>query len=396
MDTNALTALRENVRGTVTTAEDADYDEARRVYNAMIDRRPAVIVRSANTGDVMTAVRFAAENDLTIAVRGGSHSVPGLRHRGRRAGRRPVAHARRPGRPAPSTARAEGGATWGDFNAATYPFGLATTGGIISTTGVAGLTLGGGIGYLARGFGLSCDNLARRRRRHRRRQLPRREREGERRPLLGPPRRRRQLRRRHVVRVPAAPGQGHLRRDDVLRARRGRRPPAVLPRVHRRRPRGARRVPGVPDRASTAVHPGGPPRRTVHRRGDLLGRDLDAGEKALKPIRDAGARGRRDASGRCRTRRSTVPSTPSSRPGSSTTGRRTSSPSSPTTRSRRTSSTGRRSRSSTRRCTSTRSTAPATGSPPDATAFAYRDANFATVIAGMWPDPATTRRTPHG
>lgn len=159
MDTNALTALRENVRGTVTTAEDAEYDEARRVYNAMIDRRPAVIVRPANTGDVMTAVRFAAENDLTVAVRGGSHSVPGFgtaddalvvdlsTMRGVRVD------------PLTQTARVEGGATWGDMNAAGYPFGLATTGGIISTTGVGGLTLGGGIGYLARGLGLSCDNL---------------------------------------------------------------------------------------------------------------------------------------------------------------------------------------------------------------------------------------------
>ena len=159
MDTNALTALRENVRGTVTTAEDAEYDEARRVYNAMIDRRPAVIVRPANTGDVMTAVRFAAENDLTVAVRGGSHSVPGFgtaddalvvdlsTMRGVRVD------------PLTQTARVEGGATWGDLNAAAYPFGLATTGGIISTTGVGGLTLGGGIGYLARGLGLSCDNL---------------------------------------------------------------------------------------------------------------------------------------------------------------------------------------------------------------------------------------------
>ena len=159
MDTNALTALRENVRGTVTTAEDAGYDEARRVYNAMIDRRPAVIVRPANTGDVMTAVRFAAENDLTVAVRGGSHSVPGFgtaddalvvdlsTMRGVRVD------------PLTQTARVEGGATWGDMNAAGYPFGLATTGGIISTTGVGGLTLGGGIGYLARGLGLSCDNL---------------------------------------------------------------------------------------------------------------------------------------------------------------------------------------------------------------------------------------------
>ena len=159
MDTNALTALRESVRGTVTTAEDAGYDEARRVYNAMIDRRPAVIVRPANTGDVMTAVRFAAENDLTVAVRGGSHSVPGFgtaddalvvdlsTMRGVRVD------------PLTQTARVEGGATWGDLNAAGYPFGLATTGGIISTTGVGGLTLGGGIGYLARGLGLSCDNL---------------------------------------------------------------------------------------------------------------------------------------------------------------------------------------------------------------------------------------------
>jgi FAD/FMN-containing dehydrogenase len=159
METNALTALRESVRGTVTTAEDAEYDEARRVYNAMIDRRPAVIVRPANTGDVMTAVRFAAENDLTIAVRGGSHSVPGFgtaddalvvdlsTMRGVRVD------------PLTQTARVEGGATWGDLNAAAYPFGLATTGGIISTTGVGGLTLGGGIGYLTRGLGLSCDNL---------------------------------------------------------------------------------------------------------------------------------------------------------------------------------------------------------------------------------------------
>ncbi|MBD3926153.1 FAD-binding oxidoreductase [Nocardioides cavernae] len=159
MDTNALTALRENVRGTVTTAEDAEYDEARRVYNAMIDRRPAVIVRPANTGDVMTAVRFAAENDLSVAVRGGSHSVPGF---GTADGALVVDLSTMRGvrvDPLTQTARVEGGATWGDLNAAGYPFGLATTGGIISTTGVGGLTLGGGIGHLDRGLGLSCDNL---------------------------------------------------------------------------------------------------------------------------------------------------------------------------------------------------------------------------------------------
>ncbi len=159
MNEGKFAQLREDVRGSVTTADDEGYDAARRVYNAMIDRRPAVIVAPANTGDVMTAVRFAADNDLPVAVRGGSHSVPGFgtcdkgvvvdlsSQRGVRVD------------PATMTARADGGATWGDFNAAAYPFGLATTGGIISTTGVGGLTLGGGIGYLARGLGLSCDTL---------------------------------------------------------------------------------------------------------------------------------------------------------------------------------------------------------------------------------------------
>ncbi|TDC53535.1 FAD-binding oxidoreductase [Jiangella ureilytica] len=151
--------LREQVRGTVITADDEGYDQARRVYNAMIDRRPRAVVRVANTGDAATAVRYARANDLEVAVRGGSHSVPGFGTVDDGvvidlAGMRGVRVD-----PGARTARAEGGATWGDFNAATYPYGLATTGGIISTTGVGGLTLGGGIGYLARGFGLSCDNL---------------------------------------------------------------------------------------------------------------------------------------------------------------------------------------------------------------------------------------------
>ncbi|MEU8464505.1 FAD-binding oxidoreductase [Streptomyces sp. NPDC029003] len=151
--------LRERVRGAVVTPEDAAYDEARKVYNAMIDRKPAVVVRCSGAADVMATVDYARENGLDLAVRGGSHSVPGFGTcddgvvadlsgmRGVRVD------------PGDRTARAEGGATWGDFNAATHVFGLATTGGIISTTGVAGLTLGGGIGYLCRGQGLSCDNL---------------------------------------------------------------------------------------------------------------------------------------------------------------------------------------------------------------------------------------------
>lgn len=159
MVTLTLDKLREQVRGEVIAPENEGYEQARKVYNAMIDRRPSVVVRPVNVGDVMNAVNFARENRLDLAIRGGSHSVPGFgtcdggvvidlsRMRSVRVD------------PAKQTARAEGGATWGDFNAATHAFGLATTGGIISTTGVAGLTLGGGIGYLARGFGLSCDNL---------------------------------------------------------------------------------------------------------------------------------------------------------------------------------------------------------------------------------------------
>ncbi len=159
MPTVAIEELRPQMRGDVISPDDDAYEQARHVYNAMIDRRPEVIVRAANVGDVIVAVNLARENGLDLAVRGGGHSVPGFGTcdggvvidlsgmRGVRVD------------PATSTARVEGGATWGDLNAATYPFGLATTGGIISTTGVAGLTLGGGIGYLARGFGLSCDNL---------------------------------------------------------------------------------------------------------------------------------------------------------------------------------------------------------------------------------------------
>jgi FAD/FMN-containing dehydrogenase len=159
MNTAKIDRLREQVGGRVTVPGDEGYDEARAVFNGMIDKRPAVVVRPENAGDVAAVVTFAREGGLDLAVRGGGHSVPGfgtvddgvvIDLSGMRgvevdAGKK--------------TARAQGGATWGDFNDATYPFGLATTGGIISTTGVGGLTLGGGIGYLTRGCGLSLDNL---------------------------------------------------------------------------------------------------------------------------------------------------------------------------------------------------------------------------------------------
>ena len=150
--------LRGRVRGAVFTDSDEGYDEARKVHNAMIDKHPRVVVRCENAGDVMATVGYAAANGLDLAVRGGSHSVPGF---GTCDGVVADLSGMRWVRvnPISQTARAGGGATWGDFNAATHAFGLATTGGIISTTGIGGLTLGGGIGYLARGLGLSCDNL---------------------------------------------------------------------------------------------------------------------------------------------------------------------------------------------------------------------------------------------
>src|SRR6266540_4098216 len=159
MPGKTIEELRDRVNGSVITSEDEDYEEARKVYNAMIDRHPRVVVRCTQAGDVTAAVDFARENELAVAVRGGGHSVPGFG-----TADDAVVIDLSPMRavqvdPATRTARAQGGATWGDFNDATHAHGLATTGGIISTTGVGGLTLGGGIGYLARGFGLSLDNL---------------------------------------------------------------------------------------------------------------------------------------------------------------------------------------------------------------------------------------------
>lgn len=159
MATTTVEQLREQVRGETITAEDPAYEEARRVYNAMIDRRPSVIVRCAGADDVVAAVNFARETGLDLAVRGGSHSVPGF---GTADDAVVIDLSRMQAvevDPGARTARGQGGATWGAFNDATHAHGLATTGGIISTTGIGGLTLGGGIGYLSRGFGLSCDNL---------------------------------------------------------------------------------------------------------------------------------------------------------------------------------------------------------------------------------------------
>ncbi|HEV8595145.1 MAG TPA: FAD-binding oxidoreductase [Thermoplasmata archaeon] len=159
MDEKALENLKGQVRGDVIVPGAARYEEARKVYNAMIDKRPVAVVRCTGVADVIAAVKTAHALGLPISVRGGGHSVPGF---GTADGALVVDLGRMRGirvDPAAKTVRAEGGATWGDFNHATHAFGLATTGGIISTTGIGGLTLGGGIGYLTRGHGLSLDNL---------------------------------------------------------------------------------------------------------------------------------------------------------------------------------------------------------------------------------------------
>src|SRR4051794_22592307 len=159
MATAGSEKLLQQVRGQTITAEHADYEEARRCYNAMIDKRPYVIVRALDTDDVIAAVNFARESELPVAIRGGGHSVPGFGTADDAVVIDLNAMQRVDVDPGAQTAKAQGGATWGAFNDATYAHGLATTGGIISTTGIGGLTLGGGIGYLTRAFGLSSDNL---------------------------------------------------------------------------------------------------------------------------------------------------------------------------------------------------------------------------------------------
>jgi FAD/FMN-containing dehydrogenase len=137
------------------------YDEARKVFNGMIDRRPAMIAQCATVSDVTESVTLARETGMEVAVRGGGHGVTGnaVSENGLVIDLSAMKGIRvDPGR---RIATAEGGATWGVFDSATQAVGLATTGGIVPSTGIAGLTLGGGIGYLNRKYGLACDNLRR-------------------------------------------------------------------------------------------------------------------------------------------------------------------------------------------------------------------------------------------
>lgn len=159
MQTEEITAFADSLRGQVIGRSDPDYDEARSLYNGMIDKRPLLIARCADVADVITAVNFGRDAGLPIAIRGGGHNGPGLGSvddglvidlsmmKGVRVD--PIA----------GTVRVDPGCTSGDVDHATHAFGLAVPFGIVSSTGVGGLTLGGGTGYLTRKYGLTIDNL---------------------------------------------------------------------------------------------------------------------------------------------------------------------------------------------------------------------------------------------
>jgi hypothetical protein len=156
---STLQALQASLRGTLIRPGDATYDQDRKTWNGMINKHPALIARCAGVADIITAVRFARDHDLLVAVRGGGHSLPGFSvcDGGMVIDLSPMKGIRVD--PDKRTAVAQAGLTWGDYDRETQVFGLASTGGVISTTGIAGLTLGGGIGWLMRNYGLACDHL---------------------------------------------------------------------------------------------------------------------------------------------------------------------------------------------------------------------------------------------
>src|SRR6266542_2074581 len=159
MTDESLSELRSSLAGTVLGPADPDYDAARICFNAFADRRPGVIAQCTGSADIATAFDFARAHDLEIAVRGGGHNPAGhcvldgglVIDLSRMRGVEVDGGAR--------IARAEGGSTWLDFDAATQAFGLVTPGGVVGSTGVCGLALGGGIGHLTAQYGLTCDNL---------------------------------------------------------------------------------------------------------------------------------------------------------------------------------------------------------------------------------------------
>ncbi len=156
LDTSTLKA---GFRGALIQPGNEDYEAARRVYNGMIDKYPALIARCSDVADVIAAVTFARKNGLLVAVRGGGHNVGGLGvcDDGLIIDLSLIRYTHVD--PETRTVRVGGGNTWGDVDHATHAFSLAIPSGVISTTGVGGLTLGGGLGYLTRKWGLAIDNL---------------------------------------------------------------------------------------------------------------------------------------------------------------------------------------------------------------------------------------------
>ena len=159
IDQATIEEFKLNLRGQLILPGDEDYDEACKIYNAMIERRPGLIARCADVGDVMAAVNFARENDVLVAIRGGGHNGPGLGtcDDGLVIDMSAIKYTRVD--PQARTVQVGGGCTSGDVDHATHAFGLAVPTGVVSTTGVGGLTLGGGHGYLTRKYGLTIDNL---------------------------------------------------------------------------------------------------------------------------------------------------------------------------------------------------------------------------------------------
>src|ERR687893_1993073 len=159
LEEDAVQEFAANFRGKLIRSGDDGYDGARAVFNSMIDRHPALIARCTGVADVAAAVNFARDNELEVAVRGGGHSVPGYAvcEGGIVIDLSPMKGIRVD--PDARTARAQAGVTWGEFDRETQQFGLATTGGRVTHTGISGLTLGSGSGWLERKFGLTCDNL---------------------------------------------------------------------------------------------------------------------------------------------------------------------------------------------------------------------------------------------
>lgn len=154
-----LADLAKRIRGELITSSHSKYDEARQLWNGMIDKRPLAIARCTGAADVIDVVRFARENSMPVTVRGGGHNIAG---KALRDGAVAIDLAPMNGivvDPSRKRARAQGGARWGAFDRETLAAGLVTTGGTVSSTGVGGLTLGGGLGWLMRKHGLSCDNV---------------------------------------------------------------------------------------------------------------------------------------------------------------------------------------------------------------------------------------------